>query len=162
MKKVIVAYTFWFAFMLILLTPLATWAQTYGATAILKIKPGSLSTGMGQAGVALHQNAYSMWWNPALLAGSQGIQAGGTKVEVIPDLTDGTWYNNAACSVQLHNLGSIGFSFMHLTYGKSKRFISKNRSSEGGGIATKSCPASALVRAYLLSTTMKKTTRKYG
>ena len=78
----------------------ASYAQTHGGTGILKIKPGHRSLGMGQAGVALDQGAYSMWWNPALLAQADGIQGGISVVKLVPDLADDV-YESIPKSVEI-------------------------------------------------------------
>ena len=58
-----------------LVLPQAASAQVGGSAVVfLKIEPDSRASGMGNAGVALADNASAMFWNPAGLAGAQGNQ----------------------------------------------------------------------------------------
>ena len=58
------------------LAPVAQ-AQVGGAAVVfLKIEPDSRAAGMGNAGVALADNASAMFWNPAGLAFQKGTEIG--------------------------------------------------------------------------------------
>ena len=95
-------------------------AQTDGGTGILKIKPGDLASGMGQAGVALDQGWTSLWWNPALLVEGMGVDAGATLVKLVPDLADDVWYLNAGYRQALGEHAGIAASLMYLSYGRTE------------------------------------------
>jgi hypothetical protein len=97
-----------------------SWAQTYGGTGVLKIKPGARATGMGQAGVAVYQRAHSMWWNPAQLAQSDGKEFSSTLAKLVPDLADDVYYLNLAYGQHLEGWGGLGIEVMYLSYGKTE------------------------------------------
>ncbi|MBT6582529.1 MAG: hypothetical protein HOO17_11965, partial [Bacteroidetes Order II. Incertae sedis bacterium] len=60
-----------------LFIPLVASAQVGGAAVVfLKIEPDSRASGMGNAGVALADNASAVFWNPAGLAFQKGTEAG--------------------------------------------------------------------------------------
>jgi hypothetical protein len=96
------------------------WAQTHGGTGILKIKPAARASSMGQAGVAVHQRAHSLWWNPALLAQAYGREVSSTVVRLVPDLADDVYYLNMAYAANLEGWGGFGVEIMYLSYGKTE------------------------------------------
>lgn len=95
-------------------------AQTYGATGVLKIKPGDVPDGMGQAGVALHQGPLSMWWNPALLAQTRHLELQGNYARLVPDLADDVHYLNLAATCNWPAWGGLGLELMFLSYGETE------------------------------------------
>jgi len=120
MKRVQTAYLFVLAVGLLCLLASSALAQTHGGTGILKIKPGARATGMGQAGVALMQRGQSVWWNPALLAQTQGREVSSTVVKLVPDLADDVYYLNLAYTQSLGDVGGVGFDLMYLSYGRTE------------------------------------------
>ena len=69
------------------------YAQVGGAAVVfLKIEPDSRSAGMGNAGVALADNASANFWNPAGLAFQEGTELGLTHSNWLPEFNAGLFY----------------------------------------------------------------------
>ena len=56
------------------------------AVPFLQIEPDSRASGMGMAGVAVADNAYAPFWNPAGLAGQEGTEVSFTHAPWLPAL----------------------------------------------------------------------------
>jgi long-subunit fatty acid transport protein len=89
--------------------------QIYRTTAVpfLLIEPDSRAAGMGNAGVALADNASAMFWNPAGLAQQRGAEVGLTHAQWLPALTSDLFYEYVAGRYHLDGIGTFG---AHLTY----------------------------------------------
>ena len=83
------------------------------AVPFLQIEPDSRAAGMGMAGVAVADNAYAPWWNPAGLAGQQGTEVSFTHAPWLPALGANLSYEHLSAK---HGLGSAGTLGGHLTY----------------------------------------------
>lgn len=83
------------------------------AVPFLQIEPDSRSAGMGMTGVALADNAYAVFWNPAGLARQTGTEVSFTNAPWLPALGAGLSYNYLAGK---HSLGRAGTVGAHLTY----------------------------------------------
>ncbi len=116
------------AALVVMVAAAPAWAQTHGGTGILKIKPGSRATGMGQGGVALYQRAHSVWWNPAMLAQARGKEFSSTIVKLVPDLADDVYYLNLGYASHLEGWGGIGIDLMYLSYGETEAVSSEGES----------------------------------
>jgi hypothetical protein len=89
-------------------------AQVGGAAVVfLKIEPDSRSAGMGNAGVALADNASAMFWNPAGLAFQTGTEASITHSNWLPEFNAGLFYEYLVAKHHVPNWGTFG---VHLTY----------------------------------------------
>ncbi len=89
-------------------------AQVGGAGVVfLKIEPDSRSAGMGNAGVALADNASAIFWNPAGLAFQKGTEAGITHSNWLPEFASDLFYEFL---VAKHNVPGIGTFGAHVTY----------------------------------------------
>ena len=67
--------------------------QVGGAAVVfLKIEPDSRAAGMGNAGVALADNASATFWNPAGLAFQEGTELGLTHSNWLPEFNAGLFY----------------------------------------------------------------------
>ena len=83
------------------------------AVPFLQIEPDSRAAGMGMAGVAVADNAYAPWWNPAGLAGQEGTEVSFTHAPWLPALGANLSYEHLSAK---HGLGSAGTLGGHLTY----------------------------------------------
>ena len=83
------------------------------AVPFLQIEPDSRAAGMGMTGVALADNAYAVFWNPAGLGSQTGAEVSFTHAPWLPALGADLSYEYLVGKV---NLGSIGTVGGHLTY----------------------------------------------
>ena len=94
--------------------PIAAHAQVGGAAVVfLKIEPDSRSAGMGNAGVALADNASAIFWNPAGLAFQTGSEASITHSSWLPEFDAGLFYEYLVAKHHVPGWGTFG---AHLTY----------------------------------------------
>ena len=83
------------------------------AVPFLQIEPDSRAAGMGMTGVALADNAYSLFWNPAGLAGQEGTELSFTHAPWLPALGADLSFDYLSGKYGLGKAGTIG---AHLTY----------------------------------------------
>lgn len=83
------------------------------AVPFLQIEPDSRAAGMGMTGVALADNAYAPFWNPAGLAGQTGTEFSFTHAPWLPALGADLSYNHISGK---HGLGSKGTLGGHFTF----------------------------------------------
>jgi hypothetical protein len=83
------------------------------AVPFLQIEPDSRSGGMGMTGVAIADNAYAVFWNPAGLGQQTGTEVSFTHAPWLPALGADLSYEYLAGK---HSLGSAGTIGGHLTY----------------------------------------------
>ncbi len=83
------------------------------AVPFLQIEPDSRASGMGMTGVAVADNAYAPFWNPAGLAGQEGTEVSFTHAPWLPALGANLSYNHISGK---HGLGEAGTIGGHLTY----------------------------------------------
>jgi long-subunit fatty acid transport protein len=89
-------------------------AQVGGSAVVfLKIEPDSRSAGMGNAGVALADNASAIFWNPAGLAFQEGTEAAITHSNWLPEFNAGLFYEYLTAKHHVPGWGTFG---AHLTY----------------------------------------------
>ncbi len=89
-------------------------AQVGGAAVVfLKIEPDSRAAGMGNAGVALADNASASFWNPAGLAFQQGTELGLTHSNWLPEFNAGLFYEYFMAKRHVPGWGTFGG---HITY----------------------------------------------
>ncbi len=89
-------------------------AQVGGAAVVfLKIEPDSRAAGMGNAGVALADNASANFWNPAGLAFQQGTELGLTHSNWLPEFNAGLFYEYFMAKKHIPGWGTFG---AHVTY----------------------------------------------
>ncbi|MDA0874062.1 MAG: hypothetical protein O3C45_03270, partial [Bacteroidetes bacterium] len=76
-----------------IILPVVASAQVGGSAVVfLKIEPDSRASGMGNAGVALADNASAMFWNPAGLAFQTGTEAAITHSAWLPEFNADLFY----------------------------------------------------------------------
>lgn len=89
-------------------------AQVGEAAAIfLQIEPDSRAAAMGNANVALADNANAVFWNPAGLARQRGLSASITHSQWLPQFDAGLFYDYLVGKYHVENLGTFGG---HVTY----------------------------------------------
>ncbi len=89
-------------------------AQVGGAAVVfLKIEPDSRAAGMGNAGVALADNASANFWNPAGLAFQEGTELGLTHSNWLPEFNAGLFYEYFMAKKHFPGWGTFG---AHVTY----------------------------------------------
>lgn len=97
------------------------------AVPFLQIEPDSRAAGMGNAGVAIADNAYAVFWNPAGLGRQEGTEVSFTHAPWLPALGADLSYEYLAAK---HNIGRAGTVGAHLTYFNLGEQIRTNASGE--------------------------------
>lgn len=89
-------------------------AQIGGSAVVfLMIEPDSRAAGMGNAGVAVADNANAIFWNPAGLADQVGTEIGLTHSNWLPEFKAGIFYEYLVAKYHIPEWGTLG---AHLTY----------------------------------------------
>jgi hypothetical protein len=100
-------------------------AQTTQTTAVpfLLIEPDSRSGGMGETGVAIADNAWATFWNPAGLAFQKGSELAMTHTNWLPGLgLSDIWIAHLAYKQPVENLdGIVGAQLTYLNLGEFNR-----------------------------------------
>lgn len=85
----------------------------------LIIPPGARANGMGEAYVALAQDATAAWWNPGGLAFVKGQNIAFMHSQLVPDLASDVYYEFLGYSNEIGGIGTLALSVVYLTYGES-------------------------------------------
>ena len=85
----------------------------------LIIPPGARANGMGESFVAIADDATAAWWNPGGVAYLEGNNLALMHSQLVPDLANDVYYEYLGYAHQIKNLGTLSFSLIYLTYGKS-------------------------------------------
>ncbi len=110
------------AFVLMLGVALPVHAQLGESTALfLRIEPDSRSAGMGNAGVAVADNANAMFWNPAGLAFQTNPQVGITHANWLPEFDAGLFYEYLVGTYHVEGVGTFGGNVTYLNLGDIER-----------------------------------------
>ena len=97
-------------------------AQLGESTALfLRIEPDSRSAGMGNAGVAVADNANAMFWNPAGLAFQRNTQVGITHANWLPEFDAGLFYEYLVGTYHVEGIGTFGGHVTFLNLGEIER-----------------------------------------
>lgn len=83
------------------------------------IPPGARANGMGEAFVAVADDATAAWWNVGGLAFVENNNLALMHSQLVPDLANDVYYEFLGYSHQLKDLGTISLSLIYLTYGES-------------------------------------------
>jgi len=112
-------------FLLLLLTaiPLSYVNAQVGITAVpfLQIEPDSRSTGMGNTGVAIADNASAIFWNPAGLAFQNQNQISLTHANWLPSFNADLFYDYLVGTYYVEGIGTIGGHLTFLNLGEQTR-----------------------------------------
>ena len=97
-------------------------AQSEATAEFLMIAPGARSGGLGEANVALANDAYASYWNPAGLAYIRGTQVTGMHADWLPELNLGDMnYDFAGAVRHFEGIGTLGLSATYINYGDQTR-----------------------------------------
>ena len=116
MKRLIMVMTMTF---LTLSRPL--YGQSEAGAIFLLISPGARAGGMGEAQVAVANDAYASFWNPAGLAFLQGSEMALMHVNWLPNLADDMYYEFFAYRKHYPYLGTLGGHLIYLNLGEQIR-----------------------------------------
>jgi long-subunit fatty acid transport protein len=94
-----------------------------GITAVpfLQIEPDSRSTGMGNTGVAIADNASAIFWNPAGLAFQNQSQVSLTHANWLPEFNADLFYDYLVGTYYIEDIGTIGGHVTFLNLGEQTR-----------------------------------------
>ncbi len=96
-------------------------AQGEAAAEFLQIAPGARSGGMGETGVAVANDAYATYWNPAGLANMRGQSFSVMHANWLPEFNLGDLYYDYASYVHHHSgWGTFGISATYLNLGEQQ------------------------------------------
>ncbi len=132
----------------VLMNPMS--AQSEAGAIFLLIAPGARAGGMGEAQVAVANDAYASYWNPAGLGFLEGQELAMMHVNWLPGLADDLYYEFFAFRKKYPTLGTIGGHLIFLNLGE------QIRTSETGdelGTFTSYMSAFALSYSALISPT---------
>ena len=93
-------------------------AQT--AAISLSIPPTGRANGMGQAYVAVADDATATWWNPGGMAFLDKKEASLTYAKLVPGLADDVFIMFPAYTTPVKTWGTFGASIVYLSYGTSQ------------------------------------------
>lgn len=103
-------------------------AQTGTAAVVfLMIEPDSRAAGMGNAGVALADNANALFWNPAGLADQVGTEVALTHSNWLPELTSDLFFEYLVAKHHIKNWGTLGAHVTFLNLGEHEHRDELNR-----------------------------------
>ncbi|SVB86101.1 uncharacterized protein METZ01_LOCUS238955, partial [marine metagenome] len=96
-------------------------AQSEAGAIFLLIAPGARAGGMGEAQVAVANDAYASYWNPAGLGFLDGQELALMHVNWLPGLADDLYYEFFAFRKKYPTLGTIGGHLIFLNLGEQIR-----------------------------------------
>lgn len=120
MKKRIILFS---ALFLAGLAAVQTASAQVGITAVpfLQIEPDSRAAGMGNANVAIADNASAIFWNPAGLAFQKGNQISITHSKWLPNFNADLFYDYLVGKYYVEGIGTIGGHITFLNLGEQTR-----------------------------------------
>jgi len=97
-------------------------AQVGEASALfLRVAPDSRAAAMGNAGVAVADNANAVFWNPAGLAFQENTQIGITHSNWLPEFNAGLFYEYLVGTYHVDGIGTFGANVRFLDLGTTDR-----------------------------------------
>ncbi|MFQ6605636.1 MAG: hypothetical protein ACE5D8_08810, partial [Fidelibacterota bacterium] len=108
-------------FALLLMLPYTIMAQSEAGAIFLLIAPGARAGGMGEAQVAVADDAYASYWNPAGLGFQKGTELGFMHVNWLPNLADDIYYEFFTMRHHIPMLGTLGGHIIFLNLGQQQR-----------------------------------------
>ena len=96
-------------------------AQSEAGAIFLLISPGARAGGMGEAQVAVANDAFASYWNPAGLAFQDGSEIAFMHVNWLPNLADDLYYEFLGFRRYFPNLGTLGGHLIYLNLGEQVR-----------------------------------------
>jgi long-subunit fatty acid transport protein len=86
----------------------------------LRIEPDSRAAGMGNAAVAMADDANSMFWNPSGLAFQENTQVGLTHANWLPEFNANLFYEYLVGSYHVDGVGTFGGNVRYLNLGETE------------------------------------------
>lgn len=86
----------------------------------LRIEPDSRAAGMGNAGVAVADDANSMFWNPSALAFQENTQVGLTHANWLPEFDANLFYEYLVGTYHVDGVGTFGGNVQFLNLGETE------------------------------------------
>ena len=117
MKKIVIVVSL---LLLIVMFAHQAFAVSEAAVLFLMISPGARAAGMGEAFVAVANDASAVYWNPAGLAQQYGKQITFMHVNWLSGLTSDLFYEFLAYRQSIEGVGTIGFSVVFLDLGEQQ------------------------------------------
>ena len=108
-------------FLSIFLVSTPAYSQSEAGAIFLLIAPGARAGGMGEAQVAVANDAYASYWNPAGLGFLKGTELALMHVNWLPGLADDLYYDFFAFRKSYPTLGTIGGHIIFLNLGEQVR-----------------------------------------
>jgi len=103
------------------LSPGLLLAQSQAGGIFLLIAPGARAGGMGEANVAVANDAYASYYNPAGLAFQRDQELAFMHVNWLPGLADDLYYEFLAYRKYVPNLGTLGAHVVYFNLGEQAR-----------------------------------------
>ncbi|MDX2129850.1 MAG: type IX secretion system outer membrane channel protein PorV [Chloroherpetonaceae bacterium] len=100
------------------------------AVPFLLISPDSRANGMGEANVAIADNASAMFWNPAGLGFQRGIDGNITHSNWLPAFNADLFYDYFSAKAHFEDIGTFGLAVTYLNLGTSE-FTDERGNSRG-------------------------------
>ncbi len=112
-----------YALLIVAILPFSAVQAQVGITAVpfLQIEPDSRSTGMGNTGVAIADNAAAIFWNPAGLAFQNQSQINLTHANWLPAFNADLFYDYLVGTYYIEGIGTIGGHVTFLNLGEQIR-----------------------------------------
>ena len=109
---------FWIVLSLMIAMINPVLSQSEAGAIFLLIAPGARAGGMGEAQVAVADDAYASYWNPAGLGFLDGKELAMMHVNWLPGLADDLYYEFLAFRKRYPTLGTVGghLIFLNLQY----------------------------------------------
>ena len=97
------------------------YSQSEAGAIFLLIAPGARAGGMGEAQVAVANDAYASYWNPAGLGFLEGQELALMHVNWLPGLADDLYYEFLGFRKKYPTLGTVGGHLIFLNLGEQIR-----------------------------------------
>jgi hypothetical protein len=94
------------------------WSQA--AAISVSIPPTGRANGMGEAYVAVADDATATWWNPGGLGFLTQKEVSVTYAKLVPGLADDVFYTYPTYAMPVKDWGTFGFGLVYLSYGTSE------------------------------------------
>ncbi|OQX96068.1 hypothetical protein B6I21_02145 [candidate division KSB1 bacterium 4572_119] len=117
MKKIVIITSL---LLILILGAQQAFAVSEAAVLFLMISPGSRAAGMGNSFVAIADDPYATFYNPAGLAYQHGKHVTIMHVNWLPSLVSDIFYDYLAYCMSIEGLGTIGFNVAYINMGENQ------------------------------------------
>lgn len=118
MKKTVKRLYVYLSYLLLLGLPHIVLAQSEAGGLFLLISPGARAASMGEAQVAVANDAYTTYWNPAGLSFLTGSEVAMMHMKWLPGLANDIYYEFFAFGTNLGKFGGFGIHAAYLSLGE--------------------------------------------